>query len=199
MLLYDMIDRHVTSNFESMWYMFKWVMVQGTLLVKWVISWIEYQMKWCDAHWGYIYAFAHYWWLSTLRAVVCFDVCITDLGTSWGPCPQRILCEGMYDQDQVIRLEWWISVRKYTVQDRVATKTVNSCEEVYCPRPGKPSRAVIPCEVVHFPDQVIQRGTCRFWFRRELGCVWCSSESICYSRLWIFKFGFLCSMIIYWF
>ena len=155
---------------------------------------------WCDAYWwiytclcpllvainpesGHLYWYMYHWiW-----------VFVEDM------CPQMIIYEGMYDQDQVIWLERWISVRKYTVQDRVATKTVNSCEEVYCPRPGKPSRAVIPCEVVHFPDQVIQRGTCRFWFRRELGCVWCSSESICYSRLWIFKFGFLCSMIIYWF
>ena len=38
----------------------------------------------------------------------------------------------------------------YTVHERVAAKTVNSCEEVYGPRPGIPSRAVIPCEVVHF-------------------------------------------------
>ena len=89
-------------------------------------------------------------------------------GICWGPASQRFRCGGMYDQDQVTRLEWEISVRMYTVHERVAAKTVNSCEEVYGPRPGIPSRAVIPCQVVYLPDRTIRRGSCVFAYHKKL-------------------------------
>ena len=60
-------------------------------------------------------------------------------------------------------------------------RAVSLYEEVHCPRAGSPrrwyilmrkcivqdqadhpSRAVTPCEVVHFPDQAIRRGSCEY-------------------------------------
>ena len=91
-------------------------MVHGALLVKWVILGIEYHMKWSDVIYIHSPIIGGYrlWELSiVLMHVSLISVPVEDL------VRKGFSVKGMYDQDQVIRLEWWISVMKYIVQDQV--------------------------------------------------------------------------------